>query len=66
MSELKGDMKENLLPLYIADCIVFIPVQIINFKYIPPYYRVPFMFCIAFIFNSFLSAYKHAHEGHEK
>jgi hypothetical protein len=61
--ELKKDAKTNFLPLYIADCLVFIPVQIFNFKYIPAYYRVPFMFFIAFIFNAFLSAYKHAHEN---
>ncbi len=65
-SELKSDTKTNFLPLYLADCFVFIPVQIINFRYIPPYYRVPFMFFIAFIFNTFISAYKHTHEKHEK
>jgi hypothetical protein len=62
MKELKSDTKENFLPLYLADCIIFIPTQIINFKYIPTYYRVPFMFSVAFIFNIFLSAYKHTNE----
>jgi len=62
MNELKNDTKENFIPLYIADCAVFIPVQIFNFKYVSAYYRVPFMFFISFIFNIFLSAYKHAHE----
>jgi len=60
--ELKRDIKTNLLPLYIADCVFFIPVQMINFKYIPHYYRVPFMFSMSFIFNIFISAYKHTHE----
>ncbi|CAF3531558.1 unnamed protein product [Rotaria sp. Silwood1] len=63
---LKSDTTENFLPLYIADCVVFIPTQLINFRYISAYYRVPFMFAISFIFNAFLSAYKHTHEGHEK
>jgi len=62
LGELKSDTKANFLPLYIADCLVFIPVQIINFRYISAYYRVPFMFFIAFIFNAFISAYKHTHE----
>jgi hypothetical protein len=58
-NELTKDMKTNFLPMYLADCFVFIPVQLINFKYVSAYYRVPFMFSIAFIFNAFLSAYKH-------
>jgi len=62
LGELKSDTKANFLPLYIADCLVFIPVQIINFRYISASYRVPFMFFIAFIFNAFISAYKHTHE----
>ncbi|CAF1137311.1 unnamed protein product [Adineta steineri] len=57
--ELKNDIKANFLPLYIADCVIFIPVQIINFRYISKYYRVPFMFSISFVFNYFLSVYKH-------
>ncbi len=65
-SELKSDTKANFVPLYIADCMIFIPVQIINFRYVPGHYRIPFMFFIAFIFNTFLSAYKHKHQGHEK
>mgnify|MGYP001951410820 CR=1 FL=1 len=64
--QLKSDTKANFVPLYIADCVIFIPVQLANFRYISAYYRVPFMFCISFIFNAFLSAYKHTHEGHEK
>ncbi|CAF2560018.1 unnamed protein product [Rotaria sp. Silwood2] len=63
---LQSDTKKNFLPLYIADCVVFIPTQLVNFRYISAYYRVPFMFVISFIFNAFLSAYKHTHEGHEK
>jgi hypothetical protein len=66
MRQLKSDTKANFLPLYIADCAVFIPVQILNFKYISAYYRVPFMFSIAFVFNIFLSAYKHTYGAHEK
>ncbi len=62
LGELKRDIKENFLILYLADCLVFIPVQLINFKYISAYYRVPFMCFISFVFNIFLSAYKHAHE----
>ncbi|CAF2174592.1 unnamed protein product [Rotaria magnacalcarata] len=64
--QLKSDMKENFVPLYLADCVIFIPVQMINFRYIPAYYRVPFMFMVSFIFNMFLSAYKHTHEEHAK
>lgn len=59
--DVRSDTKKNFLPLYVADCLVFIPVQMINFKYISPFYRVPFMFVIAFVFNAFLSAFKHAH-----
>jgi hypothetical protein len=62
---LKGDTKENFLPIYIADCAVFIPCQIVNFRFIPAFYRVPFMFCISFVFNFFMSTYKHAHERHD-
>ena len=50
--ELKRDLKTNFVPLYIADCVIFIPTQMINFKYISAYYRVPFMFFVAFIFIS--------------
>ena len=64
--ELRDDAKTNFLPLYLADCAVFIPVQVINFKYISAFYRVPFMFFVAFIFNGFLSAYKHAPEKENK
>ena len=65
--ELKHDFRSNFLPMYLADCAVFIPIQIINFKYVPAYYRVSFMFLIACIFNTFISAYKHAGDDtHEK
>lgn len=64
--ELTNDVKANFLPLYLADCAVFIPIQILNFRFVPAYYRVPFMFFGAFFFNIFLSAYKHKHERQEK
>jgi hypothetical protein len=58
-----SDTQRNFLPLYIADCFIFVLIQIINFKYIPSFYRVPFLSLIAFIFDAFISAYKHEHEG---
>jgi protein Mpv17 len=60
--ELKKDIRINFLPLYIADCCVSTPVQIINFKYIPSFYRVPFLSFVECIFDAFLSAYKHNHQ----
>ncbi len=61
--ELISDTKNNFLPLYVADCLLYIPVQIINFKFIPAFYRVPFLSVVALIFDAFISAYKHEHEG---
>jgi len=63
LCELKSDTKTTFFLLYIADCLFFIPVQIINFRYISANYRIPFMFFIAFIFNAFISAYKYTHEN---
>ncbi|CAF0724367.1 unnamed protein product [Rotaria sordida] len=60
--ELIGDIQTNFLPLYLVDCFIFAPIQIINFKYIPPLYRVPFLSLISFIFDAFISAYKHQHQ----
>lgn len=60
--DLRNDVRMNFFPLYFADCAVFIPVQMINFRYVSPYYRVSFMFLISFLFNTFLSAFKHADE----
>ncbi|CAF0721355.1 unnamed protein product [Adineta steineri] len=57
--ELVKDTQTNFLPLYIADTLIYIPIQIINFKYIPAFYRVPFLSFVAFIFDCFISAYKH-------
>jgi hypothetical protein len=63
LGELKSNTKANFFTLYIVNCLVFIPVQIINLRYISAYYRVPFMFFfIAFISNGFISAYKHTNE----
>lgn len=59
VNELQTDMKRNFVPLYLADCVIYIPTQMINFKYVSPYFRVPFMFAVSFIFNAFLSAFKH-------
>lgn len=61
--EVSSDTQKNFLPLYLVDCVTFVPIQIINFKYIPPFYRVPFLSLVAFIFDIFISAYKHEHEG---
>jgi len=58
-----SDTQRNFLPLYLADCFIFVPIQIINFKYIPAFYRIPFLSLIAFIFDAFISAYKHEHQG---
>ncbi|UJR37947.1 hypothetical protein I4U23_030632 [Adineta vaga] len=60
--ELINDTHTNFFPLYIADCLIFSPIQILNFKYIPSFYRVPFLSLIAFIFDAFISAYKHEHD----
>ncbi|CAF1378190.1 unnamed protein product [Adineta ricciae] len=60
--ELMSDTRMNFLPLYIADCLIYCPVQIFNFRYVPSFYRVPFLSLVAFIFDAFISAYKHEHE----
>lgn len=60
--ELMSDTRTNFLPLYLADCLIFVPIQIINFRYISPFYRVPFLSFIAFLFDIFISAYKHEHQ----
>ncbi|CAF1054839.1 unnamed protein product [Rotaria sordida] len=39
LNQLKDDTKQNFIPLYIADCVVFIPTQLINFRYISAYYH---------------------------
>lgn len=61
--ELMSDTRRNFLPLYLADCLIYAPIQIINFKYIPSFYRVPFLSLSALIFDAFISAYKHEHPG---
>ncbi|CAF2846741.1 unnamed protein product [Rotaria sp. Silwood2] len=61
--ELISDIQTNFLPLYLVDCCIFFPIQIINFRYIPSSYRVPFLSILAFIFDAFISAYKHEHKG---
>lgn len=61
--EIFSDTQRNFLPLYLVDCLIYIPIQIINFKYIPPLYRVPFLSAIALIFDGFITAYKHEHQG---
>jgi len=61
--EVSSDTQRNFLPLYLVDCAVYVPIQIINFKYIPAFYRVPFLSLVAFVFDIFISAYKHQHEG---
>jgi protein Mpv17 len=61
--QLINDIQTNLIPLYLMDCLIFSPVQIFNFKYIPSSYRVPFLTLCAFGFDVFMSAYKHKYEG---
>jgi hypothetical protein len=58
-----SDTQRNFIPLYLADCLIYSPIQIINFKYISAFYRVPFLSLVAFIFDIFISAYKHEHKG---
>ncbi|CAF0892607.1 unnamed protein product [Adineta ricciae] len=60
--ELHKDIRVNFPTMYVADICTFTPVQLINFKYVPPFYRVPFLSMVIFFFNTFLSAYKHAPE----
>ncbi|CAM2703626.1 unnamed protein product [Rotaria socialis] len=58
-AELTSDIRKNFFPLYLADCLIFAPIQLINFKYVPAFYRVPFLSLAAFVFDAFISAYKH-------
>lgn len=56
---LSSDVRTNFVPLFIADCVIYTPAQIFNFKYIPSFYRLPFLSLVAFVFDTFISAYKH-------
>ena len=60
--ELKSDTQSSFLSLYLADCFVFMPIQIVNFKYIPAFYRVLFLSVVTFLFDAFISSYKHEHQ----
>lgn len=57
--QLKQDTRDNFLTLYLADCLLFVPIQLINFKYIPSSYRVVFLSIVAFLFDAGVIAYKH-------
>jgi hypothetical protein len=52
----------NIFCYFLGTSFLSTPVQIINFKYIPSFYRVPFLSFVECIFDAFLSAYKHNHQ----
>ncbi len=64
MSYLEGkeDVKEEcikkFLPTYALDCLYWIPIQVCNFVFISPTYRVLYLGCTAFVWAHILCIVK--------
>ncbi|XP_066993584.2 mpv17-like protein 2 [Anabrus simplex] len=58
-SRIISEMKSKFLIIYTVDWIVWPPVQMINFYYLPPKYRVIYVNIVTMLYDVFLSYVKH-------
>lgn len=56
-----GEVRDNFLPVYMADWCFWPPAQYINFRYLPVEYRVVYVCTLTLCWNTFLSYMKHRH-----
>lgn len=57
LSTIKKEIRENLIPSSISSATVWVPVQFITFKYIPPHLRVLWNNIVALGWNIYFSLY---------
>jgi len=62
-----GQMQRDLLPAFVTDCLVWPPLQVINFKYVPVPLQALYVNFFNIMWTSFLSWIKHRQpRGSEK
>lgn len=59
LANVVAEMRRKFLITYMADCLVFPPLMIINFKLIPLKFRVIYDNCVQLVWCVFLSFLKH-------
>ncbi|ELT87101.1 hypothetical protein CAPTEDRAFT_150250 [Capitella teleta] len=57
--EIKSEIKCKFVPLIIADCCFWPPMQAINFRFVPPQFRVLYVACCTLFWDGFLSYMKY-------
>lgn len=50
----KNEITTKLPKVYVADCCFWIPVQALNFRYVPPTWRVLYIGLMTFVWTNFL------------
>lgn len=53
-SHVKREIETKLPKVYLADCLFWIPVQLLNFRYVPPMWRVMYVAVTTFIWTNVL------------
>ncbi|XP_063216765.1 mpv17-like protein 2 [Bacillus rossius redtenbacheri] len=57
--EITAEVKEKFLTVYLADWLVWVPAQYVNFYFLAPKFRVAYVNFITMLYNVFLSYVKH-------
>ena len=58
LTNIRKEYEKNIKDDMIISMTIFMPIQYINFKYIPKYYRVPILSSFGFLYCMFLSYFR--------
>jgi len=59
-----GEFVKKFPMVFIFDCVLWPPFQVVNFYYLPPHYRLLYVNVVTVIWNVFLSYMKHYDAEH--
>ncbi|XP_055338505.1 mpv17-like protein 2 [Paramacrobiotus metropolitanus] len=58
--EITHEFKSKFAYVFAADCMVWVPLQSLNFYFVQPQHRILFISCVFVLWNTILSYFKHS------
>lgn len=55
IAEIKEKIQRDFLTTYLADCALWLPAGVINFKFVPPAFRVLYVSAVSFVWSIYLA-----------
>lgn len=57
--EITEEFRAKFIYVFAADCLIWVPMQSLNFYFVPPQQRILFISCVFVVWNTILSYFKH-------